>query len=40
MTSFLDERTRYMQRIVLRDAEANARFFFTFPSARPGWSIR
>lgn len=31
MTSFLDERTRYMQRIVLRDAEANARFFFTFP---------
>ena len=31
MTTFLDERTRYMQRIVLRDAEANARFFFTFP---------
>lgn len=31
MTRFLDERTRYMQRIVLRDAEANARFFFTFP---------
>lgn len=34
MTTFLDERTRYMQRIVLRDAEANARFFFTFPSGR------
>ncbi len=34
MTSFLDERTRYMQRIVLRDAEANARFYFTFPSGR------
>lgn len=30
MTTFLDETTRYMQRIVLRDAEANARFFFTF----------
>lgn len=34
MTTFLDERTRYMQRIVLRDAEANARFFFTFPSGK------
>lgn len=31
MTTFLDERTRYMQRIITRDAEANARFFFTFP---------
>ena len=34
MTTFLDETTRYMQRIVLRDAEANARFFFTFPSGK------
>lgn len=34
MISFLDERTRYMHRIVLRDAEANARFYFTFPSGR------
>lgn len=34
MTTFLDERTRYMQRIVLRDAEANARFFFTFPAGK------
>ncbi len=31
MTSFVDEQTRYMQRIVYRDAEANARFYFTFP---------
>lgn len=31
MTSFLDESPRYMQRIVLRDAEASARFYFTFP---------
>ena len=34
MLSFLDERTRYRQRIVLRDAEANARFYFTFPKGR------
>lgn len=34
MTSFLDERTRYMHRILLRDAEANARFFFTFPKGK------
>ena len=34
MTTFLDETPRYMQRIVLRDAEANARFFFTFPQGR------
>lgn len=34
MTSFLDESPRYMQRIVLRDAEANARFNFTFPSGK------
>ena len=34
MTSFLDEKTRYMQRVVLRDAEANARFFFTFPPGK------
>lgn len=34
MTTFLDTTTRYMQRIVLRDAEANARFFFTFPSGK------
>ena len=32
MTSFLDTVPRYVQRIVLRDAEANARFFFTFPT--------
>lgn len=31
MATFVDTTTRYMQRIVLRDAEANARFFFTFP---------
>ncbi len=34
MISFLDTTTRYMHRIVLRDAEANARFYFTFPSGR------
>lgn len=34
MTAFIDPATRYMQRIVLRDAEANARFFFTFPQGR------
>ena len=34
MTNFVDERTRYMQRVVTRDAEANARFFFTFPSGK------
>lgn len=31
MASFVDEQTRYMQRIIYRDAEANARFYFTFP---------
>lgn len=31
MTTFLDETPRYMQRIITRDAEANARFYFTFP---------
>lgn len=34
MTTFVDETPRYMQRIVLRDAEANARFFFTFPQGK------
>lgn len=34
MTTFLDESPRYMQRIVLRDAEANARFYFTFPAGK------
>lgn len=34
MVSFLDERPRYRKRIVLRDAEANARFYFTFPKGR------
>ncbi len=34
MTTFLDPTPRYMQRIVLRDAEANARFFFTFPAGK------
>ncbi len=34
MTAFLDETPRYMQRIVLRDAEANARFYFTFKSGK------
>ena len=34
MTSFLDETVRYKQRIILRDAEANARFFFTFPQGK------
>lgn len=34
MTNFIDDQTRYMQRIITRDAEANARFFFTFPSGK------
>lgn len=34
MTSFIDDETRYKQVIVLRDAEANARFFFNFPQGR------
>ena len=34
MTTFVDETTRYMQRIITRDAEANARFFFTFPQGK------
>lgn len=34
MTNFVDDEPRYMQRIVLRDAEANARFYFTFPSGK------
>lgn len=34
MTNFVDDQTRYMQRIVLRDAEANARFYFTFPAGK------
>ena len=34
MTAFVDDTPRYMQRIVLRDAEANARFFFTFPQGK------
>lgn len=34
MTTFIDEAPRYMQRIVLRDAEANARFFFVFPEGK------
>lgn len=34
MSSFVDPTTRYMQRIVTRDAEANARFFFTFPAGK------
>ena len=34
MTNFIDEQTRYMQRIITRDAEANARFFFTFPASK------
>lgn len=34
MTTFLDPTPRYMQRIITRDAEANARFFFTFPLGR------
>lgn len=34
MTTFLDTMPRYVQRIVLRDAEANARFFFTFPTGK------
>ncbi len=31
MTTFIDETPRYMQRVITRDAEANARFYFTFP---------
>lgn len=34
MTNFIDDEPRYMQRIVLRDAEANARFYFTFPAGK------
>ena len=34
MTTFLDTVPRYVQRIIRRDAEANARFFFTFPTGK------
>lgn len=34
MTQFVDPTPRYVQRIVLRDAEVNARFFFVFKQGR------
>ncbi len=34
MTNFIDDETRYKQVIVLRDAEANARFYFNFPQGK------
>ena len=34
MTAFVDETPRYVQRIVTRDAEANARFYFVFPKGK------
>ncbi|MEG1700516.1 MAG: hypothetical protein RR270_04460 [Alistipes sp.] len=34
MTTFIDETPRYMQRVVLRDAEANARYNFIFPKGK------
>lgn len=34
MTSFVDTLPRYVQRIVTRDAEVNARYYFTFPKGR------
>lgn len=34
MAEFLDTQTRYVQQIITRDAEANERFFFTFPRGK------
>ena len=36
MTAFVDETPRYVQRIVTRDAEANARFYFVSRKGSPG----
>lgn len=34
MTTFIDETPRYVQRVITRDAEANARFYFIFPAGK------
>ncbi|MEG1634712.1 MAG: hypothetical protein RR388_03695, partial [Rikenellaceae bacterium] len=36
MTTFIDEQPRYVQRIITRDAEANARFSIEFPKNKSG----
>ena len=39
MTSFIDPSPRYVQRIVKRDAEANARFYFIFPQGKARFDV-